>query len=293
MAEEGLASVATPEPELSLNPDVSVETSDAPQPLIGDDGAFAKDWQQRMLPEDLQGDPSLSSIPNIQTLAKNFVNTKAMVGKNKIVIPDETSDQGVWEEFWRVAGRPDTADDYGFKKPDALPEEHYNEDFAKSAQELFHKIGISKKQADAIFEFNNSYLMETLAEQQNIQELELKETKAQLYKDWGAATEQKLHLGNIAIEQGCAGDEEFKGKIIQQYGNDPNFIRFASNLGEKFSEHGVASQRDIATPTEMKAKIAEAMNTDAYRQADHPQHKQQVDLVQKYFASLHPEDKKE
>lgn len=281
MAEEGLA-VAEGDAA------GAAEASTTSAPMMDAGGVFSPTWMQG-LPEELRTDKSLATFKDLPSLAKSFVTTKQMVGKAKVAIPSDTSGEGEWNEFWKAAGRPDTADDYGLKRPDEMPAEMFNEELAKSAQQVFHKIGLSKKQAEALLAFNTQSALSAHKQAQQAATDAQEEAKAALTSEWGHGKgyEAKLHLGNVAIEQGVAGNEDFRAKIVQKFGNDPDFIKFAANLGGKFAEHGVKVTQSAFTPAEIQDRINEAMSAPEYSNAGHPGHKAAVARVQRMFAEKH------
>ena len=234
-----------------------VETPEAPV-YFGNDGALNEGWQGT-LPEGYRDETSLSTVKDAKVLAKMFVDTKRMVGKNKIAIPTETSPEAEWDEYYKAGGRPDTVADYGLKAPDEVPAEISEMIFPKERlsawQDRFFKGGISKKAAD---EFINAYAQDMLVDLQNKQQddkMAMDELVSGLAADWGAAYEQKKHLGNMAVEEGTSGDVDFKNRLTDKFGNDPDFVRFAANLGGKFAEGKSPDFANVPTPGDLQTQI--------------------------------------
>lgn len=256
-----------------------------PAPIANEKGELRENWIES-LDEDLRGESFLGEVKDIQSMARSVVNARKMVGKDKIVVP-RTDEE--WGEFYKVGGRPDTAADYNLVRPEDFPEEHYNNELASAAMELFHKIGLSKKQADALFEFNNTNALAVIKAAADADEAAFKETEDALYKEWGNAYEERKHLGNVAIEKAVKDDEEFKARLTDKFGNDPDFIRFASNIGGLFAEHGDVAVPGVPTPSDIQAQIDEAMQHPAYK-ADYAahgitkkEHQRQVQKVARLF----------
>ena len=212
-----------------------VETPvETPAGIIGEDGNFSENWRES-LPEEMRAEKGLENFKNLAGLAKSFLDTKRMVGKDKIAIPNENSTEGEWDAFYIAAGRPTTAGDYNLKRPEELPEEHFSQDLVNKAQDLFHKIGLSQNQADALMAFNTGNTLVALQNQQNADELFVKELQDGLHADWGNAYEQKKHFCNLAINEGVLGDEAFQTRAAQKFGSDPDGMRLLANLGAKMS----------------------------------------------------------
>ena len=230
-----------------------------PPNYFNSDGTFNEGWQST-LPEGYRDEASLKTVNDGKVLAKMFVDTKRMVGKNTIAIPDDTSPKDEWDSYYDAGGRPLTAADFNLTRPEEMPEEYYNTELATAAQDLFHEIGLSQKQANALFAFNNNNVIAQLAKKVQSDEFAMTELKNSLSTEWGSAYEQRVHLGNVAVEQGVGDNEELKARVIKKYGNDPDLIRVFSNLGAKFVEHGtVDTSKFIPTPSDLQVQINELM----------------------------------
>jgi len=235
-------------------------------------GTLAEGWQGT-LEEGLREEKSLKDFKNVNDLAKSFVNTKSMVGKDTIAVPTDASTEIEWSAYHKAGGRPETVADYGFARPEDFPEEYYNQEYADGAQEILFKFGGSKKLGDALFEYNNKFVLAQLAQKVKDDELAMTELKNGLKTDWGNAYEQKVHLGNIAMAEATTTkrgdeiivDEEFKARLVEKAGNDPDIIRAFANLGVKFTDHGtVDTFQNIPTPADYQAQIDEIQANPLY-----------------------------
>jgi hypothetical protein len=254
-------------------------TTDAPS-LVSVDGTFSKDWVNG-LEEDVKSDKGLSTFKNVKDLAKSYVNARRMIGKEKVAIPNEKSTPAEWEAYYEAGGRPKTSGDYKLDYPKDMPVPEQPE-LRKAYMELAHKNGISNKQATALYEFYNGIVKQSVVAQQQQEELQMKEADEKLKTVWGKAYEQKIHFGNVAVEQAVNGDEELKIRLTDKFGNDPDFIMAMSNLGDKFAEHRTISQ-NVPTPGDIQTKINDLMATPAYMNRDNPGHKVAVEMVQRLF----------
>lgn len=268
-------------------PPVEPGTPAAPVALADENGVLREGWLDS-LEEDLRGESYLKEAKDVQGLAKGTVHARRMVGKDKMVIPTEESGEDVWNEYHKIGGRPDTAADYNFVKPDDFPAEHWNDEFATKVQEILFKGGASKKLATELLAFNLETVLKAVQAKVQTDEFALDKLNNALDAEWGLARDQKMHLGNIAVVEGAKGkdgivNEEFKARLVEKINKDPDLIRFTSNLGGKFSEHGIVHDAGIPTPSDMDTKIKEEMAKDSYMNIKHPNHENQVQLVQRLF----------
>lgn len=262
-------------------------TPAAPVALADADGNLREGWLESV-DEDLREESYLKEAKTVQGLAKGTVHARRMVGKDKMVIPTAESGDEVWDAYHKIGGRPDTAEDYGFKRPDDFPEEHWDDEFMTKAQEILFRGGASQKLANELLVLNIESVQAALKAQQQQEEFELGKINDALDTEWGLARDQKMHLGNIAVVEGAKGkdgivNEEYKARLVEKINKDPDLIRFASNLGSKFSEHGVITDTSIPTPGDLDSKIKEEMAKDSYTNIKHPNHDNQVQLVQRLF----------
>jgi len=282
MEDTGLAEAATP-----------VETTPAPQTesFIGTDGSLKEGWTG-ILDEGYRDEKTLSTIKDVKSLAKIAVDTKRMVGKNKIAIPTESSAPEEWAEYYRVGGRPDTVEDYGLAAPEGFPQELVEQVFPADRvakwQERFYKGGVSKKAAQ---QFINEFAQDMAADYQNIQqqkEQKKAEIVSALSTEYGAAFDQKMHLGDIAFEEGSNGDESMK-ESLAYLRDDPNAIRLLVNLGAKFAEGKSPDFSAVPTPADYKSQIAEIMENPLYLNGTKQQRDRLVAQVMSIRAKMTPE----
>ncbi len=252
-----------------------VVTPPAEAQFFGTDGVLNEGWQGT-LGEDIREEKSLLSFKSVGDLAKSFVNTKKMVGANVVAIPTDASTEGEWEEYHKAGGRPETAADYDLKMPEGFPEDVAAKLFPEAEvtkwKDRLFKNGVSQKGADNIVkELAEDFLVRIQAKTQ-AKETEATELSAKLATDWGAAFEQKKHLGNIAMDEAVTSmvngqsviDEEFKARLVQKAGNDPDIIRAFANLGEKFAEGKPPGFAAIPTPSVYQDQIDALMEDPLY-----------------------------
>ena len=262
--------VAPPVAEPVVTPAVTPEPATN---FFGTDGILNEGWQGT-LEEDLREDKSLLSFKTVGDLAKSFVTTKKMVGANTVAIPTDASTQGEIEAFHIAGGRPDTIEDYNLGVPEGFPDEIKTQIFPEGRiekwQERFFKGGVSKKAADA---FITEFTQDILADYKNIEQA--KETAkanlvAGLSTDFGAAFDQKMHLGDIAI-QDFAGDNQELKESLAYLREDPNAIKLLVHFGGMLAEGKPPGFAAIPTPNDYQDQIDTLMADPLYTNGTQPQ----------------------
>ena len=273
------------EPAVAVTPEPVVDT-----PTMFDaEGNFTENWTHLLSDTALHDNPTLKASKTIESLASQTVSAQKMIGANKIAVPNEASTELEWDEWHKAGGRPETAEDYAFAKPEELPDENYSQEYASGLQELLFAFGASKKLADALVKYDTEFKVKHLATTEQDNKLAMTQLQDGLVADWGNAYEQKKHLGNKAIEEGVSGDAAFKERITEKFGNDPDFVRFAANLGGKFAEAGSIQIDTVPTPGDIQTTIDDEIAKPVYgsEYAKHgftkAQHVTQVEKVAALF----------
>lgn len=233
--------------------------------MIGPDGTFLPGWKDKYVPEDLRADKVFDGTPNVSEMAKMLGNVQRMIGKKGIIMPGEGAAPSEMDAFYKALGRPDKPDGYKIDKPADLPDEYWDETYAGQAKELFHKIGLTPKQAAALSDFNNSRLVEGTKFLAAEEARAVEEATIALKAEWGEAYDERLHVANKLIADNVP-DGPKKDAILKRIGNDPHVAEFLANVGMKFEEHRLIAGGDdgrsgAMTPAQAQLRIEELAAT--------------------------------
>lgn len=253
--------------------DVTTEPTPNITSFIDKDGDTFKEGWRNFVPEDIRSEAVFDRAKTVSGVFKSLASHERMIGKDKVAIPNENSGEEEWDAFHRAGGRPDTPME--LKRPDGIPEEMWNVDDAKMFSELFHKAGLSKKQTDMIMTAYNESTIKLLNDQRIDTQLAKEKADKELHEKWpGDEYKANMHAGNLAIEKGVAGDEELKARILEKYGNDPDFIMYSRNLGVNFQEGGtIIGDTQPGSTFNVADAINDLRSTDAYKNKMNPGHK--------------------
>jgi hypothetical protein len=259
------------EPVVVIEPVVDPVVDPVVSPIVdtqyfGTDGTLKEGWTST-LAEDIRDEKSLLSYKTIQDLAKSNVMTKKMVGANTIVMPTDASTESEWEAFHIAGGRPGTVADYNLKAPDGFPEALLAQVFPEGKlaawQDRFFKGGVSKKTADALIsEFANDMVADFTAMEQAKAD-RLTESANALSTEFGAAFDQKMHMGDMAIEE-FAGDNQELKESLAYLKNDPNAVKMLVHFGGMLAEGKPPGFSAIPTPSDHQDQIDTLMQDPLY-----------------------------
>jgi len=242
----------------------------APASPFNADGTFVENWHT-MAPdgyEELREDKTLPRLKNPWDMARSYVQVRKQVPLDKMPRPNENFSEQDWGEFHKAGGRPDTAGDYNIKRPDEIPEELMPKEIVEGFQELFHKIGLSKKQSDALTAYNNEKTIEAIQDMAQKEEQEGIAVWDAIHKEWGRAFDQNVHRGNVAIHAGSNGDEGLEQRLLAKANKDPDLLKLVSNLGGKFTENTPFESSSVPTPSDLQTQIAKLRADPRYMSKD-------------------------
>lgn len=233
-----------------------------PASVVNPDGTFVDHWKD-ILPDDLKAEKSLDEIKNLPDAIKRMVNAHKMVGKNKIPIPNEKSKPEEWDAFYEAGGRPKTQDDYKVKIAEDL-KDIFTDERIKGAKAIAHKIGASQKQFAAFMEYDQEQAAKIRKEQGEAKAKEKRDAEGKLRQEFGGAYDERMHVANRIVAEALT-DEEEKMAFLEKYGNEPDFIRFASIVGSRMTEHkALIATLTTNTPGEAETKIKELRARPGY-----------------------------
>lgn len=251
---------------------------------LGGGGAPA-DWRTA-LPEDIRADPSLTSIKDVASLAKSYVHAQKLVGTDKIAKPSDKWDEKQWGEFYDAAGRPKDFKAYGFPKDFKMPDGvELDAKTFDGAKEVFHKAGLSAKQAEAVLGYYGQLVAQGHTVKQTDHVKAQETLMADLHKEWGTTTEHRIAMANqVAMQFGGA---EFMD-AIESAGLHlhPAVIKTFAKLAENLSEDSLGgTSGGLQVPIGMGAQqeinqlLQDPKFTDAWLNPNNPGHKVAVDRM--------------
>lgn len=218
------------------------------------------------LPEELKGFAQNKAWKSPEHAVESYRNLEKMMGQKTRAVPADDDAAG-WEKFYNDMGRPEKPADYKFD----LPSE-YNPDLVDFFSNAAHKVGLSKKQADAFLEqyldFENAFRVERGKQQ----DTRVAAAQGELRQEWGAKYDENINLAArgakaVGLEQAeqlaledAMGQAQF-AKVFQRIGlalcgedNTPNNVQGGRGFG-------------VLTPAAAQARVDELFSRPDYMQA--------------------------
>ena len=263
--------------------------------------AATESWHSG-LSDEYRGNESLSQIPDLNTLAKSYLDAQQYAG-GSIRIPGEDASTDDWTAFnskltskvptllnlpndeaeardamYARLGRPDTKDGYQIEGADP--------DFLQWA----HDNGLSTAQVKAWQE--NTQGQST--QDQEASDAKMQEANDLLKKEWGHAYDAKLAAAKNAV-MAYADAETQQFLLDSGLANNPGMIRLMAGIGSTLTEEQSAglnsSSQFSLSPTEAMDRIGEVRRNaeHPYNVASHPQHRAEIEKMERLYTQAYPE----
>lgn len=258
------------------------------------------EWHEQ-LSDDYRGNETLANIPDIDTLAKSYLDAQSYVG-GAIRIPGEDAGEEDWNAFnsklqekvptllnlpsdeeeakaalYARLGRPKDAQSYSVEADPELLNWAYEN-------------GLSDAQVRAWVETNSA----RKAAQDEQSDADLEQAMQELQKEWGYAYDQNLAAAKNAVL--AFADEETQQFLVDS-GMDqhPGMIRLMAKIGATLTESetkglGGGNQFGL-TPEQALTQIGEIQrNTEhPYNNIRSPGHREAVAKMEQLFNQAYPE----
>ena len=204
-------------------------------------------------------------------LMKALVHATSNIGRDKMIIPNDTFTQEQWDETYKNLGRPDTAQEYGLKSnlPEGL---EVDEKFLNSFQDLAHQTGVLPKQAQAMFDMINEQNLNSSKAQQESANAKYQEGVESLKAKWGDAYERKLTVAERTLNK-FADEDQVKALAATGIFDNAQVTELFVKIGESLNEDVIPDDNTAGfglTPDEIESKVQDLFNDPAFLNSRHP-----------------------
>jgi len=171
-------------------------------PAGNPDGAAATGQQApwyQSFPDEVRGLVETKGWQTPVDAITSYANLEKFLGADKagrgLVLPkDDNPDE--WGQVYDRLGRPKAPDGYKLPVPDGDTGE-----FAKAAADIFHKAGLTTKQAEALAGWWNQTQQQMNGSQQESLVQRSEQEMAQLQQEWGKDFDANIEAGRRAARQ--------------------------------------------------------------------------------------------
>lgn len=176
------------------------------------------------LSDELKGVVQVKGWQGPGQVVESYRNLEKMVGQKGQPIPADDDAEG-WNKFYNSLGRPEKPEDYKFD----LPQE-YNPDLVNFFSQAAHKVGLSKKQADAFLEgyldFEHAYREEVVKRN----DVSVAAAQSDLRQEWGEKYAANINLAARAVK--AIGLEQDAQLALENSMGQAAFARVFQKIGQ-------------------------------------------------------------
>ena len=283
--------------EGSTGVDTSVSDAGATSPESGAPAAREFLLSDMGLPDDLRSDPSIVDIKNVAELAKAHINTKKLVGAEKIVVPGKDATEDDWGKVYGLLGRPKTPVEYGLNPREGVSEEIISKEGVDAYAQFAHSKGFNTKQANAGLDF---YTDMKIAEQAAKQEATDQRNAANiesLKTEFGNSFDKNVQIASSLLNNLKNGDELRQELDKAGLGTSPALIKTLVELASSFGEDRLegldkmdSGSAGSLSPAQAEAELHELDKNKALYDRGHIDNAKLVAKREKLLRDMYPDD---
>lgn len=164
----------------------------------------------------------------------SYRSLEQVMGRQRLAVPKDDADEAAFNAIYQTLGRPGEAK--GYKLADGVK---FDDKVWDRFSGVFHKAGLSQKQAEAITKEFHAFGTEGLAAKETARATAAETEKAALQKEWGDKYDGNSDLAKRAFR--AAGlSEDMSDKIEDAIGYGA-FMRLFAKLGEGMGEQRLSN----------------------------------------------------
>lgn len=189
------------------------------------------------LPKDLLDDADLSQFDKLEKLARTFKDQggKLKELEAKAVIPGKESKPEDWDKFYASLGRPEKPDGYQFTRDGDFKDVPKLPGLDEWTADTYHKLGLTKAQAEALWQENAKKTLEIGAQVKAQNEAKRTEAVKALEGRWGREYQSKRADFEKAVNV-YFGDSMAKDLLNSPLANNADFIDRLAGLNRYMSD---------------------------------------------------------
>jgi hypothetical protein len=281
MSEQTQITEQTASPVETTSTPTETKTETTQQPISStttQSNTVAKSWKET-ISEEFRKDPNIAKFTEIDALAKSYINATRMIGSDKVIVPNQNSNEDHWNEVYDKLGRPQSPDKYKFEiKSDVVP---FEETSIKQFAENAHKLGLNNKQAQGILEFYKNNVEQSAKQSQIDIETSQAQSQQQLRQEWGRAYDEKLtkakSIAQANFSKELLNTQLNDGTVL---GDNPEIIKGFANIANLLSEDKIISteSESVNQGRDIQTEISKIMDDKSgpYWNKSHPDHSKMV-----------------
>ena len=240
------------------------------------------------IPDQYKENAWTEKVSSSDDLWKMTANLQEMIGKRPAGIPSENASDAEWEKFNKALGVPEEAN-YEFNAFEDAPEGLDLESYDKAASDLFHKAGLTTKQAkvlrDAYLQHEISKAQETSTQLDDKFDAIVKENFGDDYDKYEKATVDAFDRYSPQNLKGALAQIQDKPEALAAIVATVKGLQAEiSSVQKDYGKEGnlaTGEQASTSSAADVLQELTAARVSKEARDFTHPDHKATVERINK------------
>ena len=271
--------------------------------LVNPDGTFTEGWldvkvenedgeEVNLFDEEVREDQLTKSFKGLADLVKHSHSAQKLVGRNKVIVPEEGASDEEWDKVFKTLGMKD---EYNLDYAETVPEDLRNKETLDWYNKAARKYRFLPWQAEGLLKEWNELQARTHKKTLDDFNASLEVGMSKLKDKLGASFNDRMEAVDLIISAGTDSmkrlgfnDEDvddISRRLLNDSRRDPRVAGFLASIGELISEDrmGKIEKQNLfgMKPSQAQEQINE-INTNPehpYWKKEHPGHKAAVDKM--------------
>lgn len=215
---------------------------------------------------------------DVNEVAKALINVNGLLGKKLTEVDTDTL-----KELNSKLGIPNSIEEYDFEAKENLA------DLGLQVKQAALEAKLDKESAKLLYSKIEEFELAKELKAFEAEKLKIEENKKRLAEEFKDSLDVKLKFANKALD--TFGDDSIKEIINNSgLGNNPEFIKFLSTVGEKTSPKEIISEvekKPAASEADVQSEIKELMRNPAYFNTKHQEHGKIRERVKTLYSAIY------
>lgn len=211
--------------------------------------APAPDWTTGLSDED-RGYIQNKGFKDTAAVLSSYRNMEKLMGVPQdyvVKIPQKADDVEAWNSVYNKLGRPEKADDYKLT-------EGWKDTSANWAKNTFHKLGLTRSQAENLAKEWDTFSAAEIKAQENEAVMKAQESENSLKKEWGSSYDHNSKLAKAAAAKFGLTEEVIDALELKT--GYAGVMKFLAEVGKSVGEDTFVTGQAQTNPNRMSPEAA-------------------------------------
>ena len=221
------------------------------------------EFESTTLPETYK-ESAVGKYKTVGEVIKGYNEAQKLIGAKGVIVPGDNAKPEDIDKFYNTLGRPEKADGYKLDQIDNVHEKiRGNTDIEKNFRAMAHKLGLTQKQASAMYKDYVGGVSQGLTKKDEESLAARQKAEADLRQEWGGEYDNNMNRVKSVIDKyGGEGARDGFGEL----GNNPVVLKTLSKIAKYFGEDSFVKGDNLvpAGVSDAQKKLKDIMDDKAH-----------------------------